>query len=235
MAYTALQLITRAYYLSQVVSRELQIPTGDQIEDGLYLLNAFLDFKSTDIRQIPYYTEYFFNSVQGQEMYFVPGLVDLDSLTFNIQTIRYPMHNMSRKGYWSGPRVDNIQSLPFSYRVERCLGGSNIFLYFVPADVYQMKAWGKFGLTEVTLTTDMSLVYDLYYIEFLRYSLAEYICSEWGTTFPDASQRKLEQMTKKVMDVEPKDLTSNKQSYFNNSQGCIDWQVVNLYKGWLPY
>jgi hypothetical protein len=234
MAYTALQLITRAYYLSQVVSRDLETPTGGQIEDGLYLLNAFLDFKGTDIRQIPYYQELIFNSIQGQEMYFIPNLLDVDSLTFNIGPVRFPMSNLTRKEYWSGPRVDDIQSLPFSYRIERCFGGTNIYLYFLPASNYVMKLWGKFGLTDVTLTTDLSLIYDTFYIEYLRYSLSEYICCEWGTTFPDGCQRKLDQMVKKLMDVEPKDLRCNKQSYFTDHTGAIDWQVVNLYRGWLP-
>lgn len=234
MAYTALQLITRAYYLSQVVSRGLETPTGSQIEDGLYLLNAFLDFKGTDIRQIPYYTEYFFTAVQGQEKYFVPNLLDLDTLVFNIGSVRYPMNNLTRKQYWAGPRVDDIQSLPFSYRVERCFGGSDIYLYFLPQDNYVMTAWGKFGLTDVTLTTDLSLIYDTFYIEYLRYSLAEYICCEWGTSFPDGCQRKLNEMVKKMMDVEPKDMLCNKQSYFTSNVGGIDWQAVNLYKGFWP-
>jgi hypothetical protein len=234
MAYTALQLITRAYYLSQVVSRELETPSGAQIEDGLFLLNAVLDFKRTDIRLIPYYTEYFFNSVVDQEMYFVPNLLDVDTFTFNIGDVRYPMQSQTRKGYFAGPRVDNIETLPFSYRVERCLNGLNVYLYFVPADIYQMRIWGKFALTDVTLTTDMSTVYDTYYIEWLRYALAEYICSEYGTTFPDESKMKLAEMTKKLMDVSPKDMSCNKQSYFTNHTGGIDWQAVALYKGWWP-
>ena len=55
MAYTARMLITRAYYLSQIVSRQLQEVSGEQIEDGLFLLNALLQFKSTDLREIPYF------------------------------------------------------------------------------------------------------------------------------------------------------------------------------------
>lgn len=234
MAYTALQLITRAYYLSGVVSRDLETPTGGQIDDGLFLLNALIDFKSTDIRLIPYYTQYLFDTVIGTEMYFIPGLVDVDSLTFNIGTIRYPMINQSRKGYFAGPRVDQLESLPFSYRIERLLDGSNVYLYFVPSDVFNMKLWGKFSLAEVTLVTDLTSVFDSFYIEYYRYALAEYICSEYGSTFPDEPKAKLAELTKKLMEVSPKDLTINKQTYFANSSGVIDWQVVNLYKGFLP-
>ena len=55
MAYLAVDLISRAYYLSQVVSRELQVVSGTQITDGLYLLNSLIDFKNSDLREIPYY------------------------------------------------------------------------------------------------------------------------------------------------------------------------------------
>lgn len=234
MAYTALQLITRAYYLSGVVSRDLEVPTGGQIDDGLYLLNSILDFKRSDVRLIPYYTEYFFDTVAAQEMYYIPNLLDVDTFTFNIGDVRYPMQDLTRKQYFAGPRVDNIETLPFSYRCERVLDGMNVYLYFVPDTVYNMRIWGKFALTEVTLVTDMTVYYDTYYIEWLRYALAEYICAEFGSTFPDESKMKLAEMTKKLMDVSPKDLLCNKQSYFTNNTGGIDWQAVALYKGWWP-
>lgn len=234
MAYTGLQLITRAYYLSQVVSRELQTVSGAEVTDGLYLLNALLDFKRTDLNLIPYYQEFNFTAIQGVQKYHIDNLLDVDSLTFNIGPVRYPMMDMSRKAYFATPRVDNIESLPMSYRIERSLGGADIYIYFLPADNYVMTIFGKFALTDVTLETDLSAVYDTYYIEFLRYSLAEYICSEYGTTFPDKSQQKLDQMTKKLQLVSPKDLTLNKQTYFTNPGWGVDWQSINLWKGYWP-
>ena len=160
MAYTALQLITRSYYLSQVVSRSLQTVSGEQITDGLYLLNTDLDYKSTDLRLIPYFREYTFPTVQGTEMYYVPDLLFVDSLTFNLQSVRYSLLDTTRREYFAGPRIDGVESLPYEYRIERVLGGSNIYLYFVPNTVYTMKVWGKFALDEVALTTDLSLTYD---------------------------------------------------------------------------
>ena len=234
MAYSALQLITRSYYLSQVVSRQLQTVSGEQITDGLYLLNALLDYKGTDIRLIPYFQEYLFNTVQGQEQYFVPNLLYVDSLTFNIGPVRYSLNEMTRKEYFAGPRVDNIQSLTYGYRVERTLDGANIYLYFEPADVYQMKLWGKFGLTDVSLNTDLSLLYDPFYIEYYRYALAQEICEEWGSTFPDESKMKLKAMEKKLMEVSPPDLSMTKRPYFGGPP-AMDWQMVNLYRGFLPF
>ena len=234
MAYTALQLITRSYYLSQVVSRQLQTVSGEQITDGLFLLNALLSFKGTDLRLIPYFQRYEFDSVANQEEYFIENLLYVDALTFNIGPVRYSMRELTRKEYFASARVDDIANLPFSYRVERELNGSRIFLYFLPGGVYQMKLSGKFGLTQVELTTDLSLVYDLYYIEYLRYALAEYICCDYGVTFPDESKAKYMEIQKKLMEVSPADLSIQKQTYFNSRPG-LDWQMVNVGKGWWPF
>lgn len=234
MAYTALQLITKAYYLSQVVSRELQVVSGAQIQDGLDLLNALLDFKGTDLRLIPYYRRDSFPTISGTEEYYRPGLLSVDTMTFNLGDVRFPMAEMSRSDYFGSARVNNIGALPYSYRVERELGGSRIYLYFVPNAVYTVSLSGKFALSDVTLTTDMSLVYDLYYIEYLRYALAQYICGDYGSTFPDASQAKFMEIQKKLMDVSPKDLSARKMSYFGSQRG-IDWQMSNLSVGYVPY
>lgn len=231
MAYLASELITRAFYLSQVVSRQLQTVSDGQTTDGLYLLNALIDYKNTDLRLIPYYTQYSFNAIVGQEMYFIPNLLSVDDLTFNIGPVRYAMIETTRKEYFAGPRVDNIQALPFTYRIERQLGGINIYLYFLPEDTFVMKLSGKFGLPEVSLNTDMSTVYDLYYIEYLRYALAQYICSEYGQTFPDQSMSLFKSIEKKLMDVSPADLSIQKRSYFSGQIG-YDWQHINISPGW---
>ena len=234
MAYTALELITRSYYLSQVVARELQTVSGSQVTDGLYLLNALLDYKGTDTRLIPYFDRTTFNTVAGTEEYFIDNLLMVDTMTFNIGDVRYSMREFTRDQYFGISRVDNIQSLPFCYRVERELGGARIYMYFVPAAEYVVKIEGKYGFTEVTLNTDLSLTYDKYYIEYLRYGLARYICSEYGCTFPDASERQFQEMQKKLVSVSPYDLSIQNGNYFDNGYG-FDWQYVNLTEGYWPF
>ena len=56
MAYTAQTLVTRSWYLSGIVSRNLQVVTGDQITDGLQMLNDLLNFKQIETDLIPYWT-----------------------------------------------------------------------------------------------------------------------------------------------------------------------------------
>src|ERR1700679_2338430 len=110
MAYTALELITNAYYLSGIVSRQLQTVSGQQISDGLYLLNALLAVKTADKRLIPYYTTYSQN------------LIEIETMSFNLNNVRYAMNNVPRRKYFGQPRVNNIDTLPFSWHMERALG-----------------------------------------------------------------------------------------------------------------
>ncbi len=235
MAYTALQLITNSFFLSQILSKQLQALTGEQAADGLQLLQDLINFKSTDIRLIPYYQEYAFNFVGGQEKYTIPRLLSVDTFTFNIDTVRYSMRETTRFQYFELYRIDNVQTLPYQYRVERKLGGSDVYVYFVPDQAYAAKIWGKFMLPAITtLTQDISLTYDFFYIEWLRYALAEYICSLYGATFPELSQRKLGELTKKMMEVSPSDLSIDKASYFGNLPG-LDWAQINIGKGYTPF
>ena len=94
MAYYTKQLITRAYYLSGLVSRGLQTPTAEQIEDGLELLNDLLGFSGSDLTLIPYFSRYEFESVPGQEEYFISNLVNVETLTYNLGPARFSMKEL---------------------------------------------------------------------------------------------------------------------------------------------
>lgn len=234
MAYSALTLITRAYYLSQVVAREGQTVSGSQISDGLFLLNALLDVKGSDLRLIPYFTRHEFNLTPSIDSYFIENLLAVDAMTFNLGVVRYPMIDMSRKQFFATPRVDNVTTLPMSYRCERELGGMRIYFYFVPDQAYPVKLSGKFGFDNVELTTDLSTTFDGYYIEYLRFALAEYICSDYGQTFPDQSYKKFNEIRKKLMVVNPPDLTLQTINYFDSGRGGLSWQQINLGDGFTP-
>lgn len=234
MAYPASELITRAYFLSQVLARDLQNISGSQMDDGLYLLNALLDVKFSDLQLIPYYTNYQLTTVQGTEKYFIPNLAEADTTTFNIGDVRFSMNELTRKEYFSTPRVDNLQALPFSYRYERTLGGCNLYLYFVPNQAYLVNIWGKFALSDVTLEQNMALTYDLFYIEYLRFALAIYICCEYGQSVPDTIKDKMKEITKKLKSISPSDLSITKRSFFTTNT-TYDWQFINLSTGWFPF
>lgn len=234
MAYTARKLITKAYYLAGIVSRDLQEVSGSQATDGLEMLNALLGFNVVEKQNIPYYREYDFNAVAGQEEYFIPNLIEAETLVFYIGSVRYSMMPVNRDKYFGAGRADNIQTLPFNWHLERTTGGSNIYMYFFPNTDYPLKLWGKFGLDIVaSLDEDLSLVYDPFYIEYLRYSLAEYICADYNITFQPQAAARLAEYQKSLYDLSPKDLTNKKVSTLQKESG-LNWGDINIGKGWRP-
>lgn len=328
MTYLAQQLITRSWYLSGIIGRNLQTPTGDQITDGLNLLNALLDFKAIETDLIPYWTYIEMDMVAGQADYFLPNVVAVESATFNLDVVRYPMQSVTRNNFYGSARVDNIETLPFSYNYNRAVGGGNFSTYFIPDSNYPLKLMVKIGFTNVTLQTDLNnafsdlttgqvtkititnpgssyettptvtitggngsgaiaaaqvtngLVtsidvintgtgytetpivtitggggsnatatasvsafdflqsqnagYDNSYIEYLRYALAQYMCSEYGILFNPESEKILQKMARKLMYESPPDLSMRKVVMMNDYPGAINWGFVNLSKGWVP-
>src|ERR1700741_244942 len=233
MSYTGRQLITRSWYLSGIVARRLQGVTGDQLADGLFLLNALLDWKSIAIDLIPYWTYYELIATPGVETYFIPNLLGVESLTFNIGDVRYPTDFTTRTAYFGTGRVDSISSLPSNWYFNRSLGGGTIYLYFYPAGPYPIKIMGKFGLQDVTLDTDLLTIYDPSYLEYLRYALAQYICSEYGILFNAESMKILQMIQRQLMDVSPPDLSMRKSSILTTTSG-INFADINLGMGWRP-
>lgn len=329
MAYTAATLVTRSWYLSGIVARNLQVPTGDQITDGLMMLNALLDFKQIETDLIPYWTYIEMPLVGGQEFYFLPNIAAVESATFNIGVVRYPMDSTHRRAYFGSSRVDNIQTLPFNWNFNRGEGGGTLGVYFLPQDNYPLKMMAKFFLNDVTLQTDLTNVYansssgfvsgfsvtsqgmnftslptitisdppkggrtatgsavvsngvvtsisvtdpgqgylsaptvtiiggggtgatatasissftflqtrnagyDTSYIEYLRYALAQYMCSEYGILFNPESEKILKAMERKLMYISPPDLSMEKLSILC-AGSSINWADVNIGKGWRP-
>ena len=248
MAYTAQTLITRSWYLSGIVARGAQTVSGDQIQDGLMMLNALLDFKQIETDLIPYYTYIEMPAVANQEFYFLPNVSLVESVTFNIDQVRYPMDFTTRRTYYGTGRIDNINTLPFNWNFNRALGGGNLALYFVPQSNFPLKMMVKLFLVDVKLNTDLTNIsttlpyvfinsnnqgYDTSYIEYLRYALAEYMCSEYGILFNPESRAILKKYERKLMYMEPPDLSMIKTSILTDSTG-INFGDVNIGKGWRP-
>lgn len=233
MSYTALQLVTRSWHLSGIVARRLQTVTGDQATDGLFLLNALLDWKSIQIDLIPYWTYYQFTATPTQESYFIPNLFAVELMTFNIGTVRYPTDNVTRRQYFGTGRVDNIASLPGDWYFNRSLGGGTLYMYFAPEGNYTIKLMGKFGLTNVTLDTDLLTVYDPAYIEYLRHALAQYMCAEYGINMTPEAKFNFKAIERQLMDVMPPDISISKKSILTSTPG-VNWGDINIGLGWRP-
>lgn len=236
MAYTARNLINGAYYLSGVVARDLQEVSGDQVLNGLHLLNEILAVKAVDIKLVPFHREIQFDAVPYQEKYFVKGLISIENVTFLKNSVRFPMANLSRNKYFGSGRVEEINSLPLQWRAERTTGGTDLYLYFRPDQNYPIKIWGKFMLDEVSLGDDLSAIFEMNYLCYLRYKLAESICGDYNITFQPQSAQKLAELERLLPSISPVDLSfTNKISVLSSRGSSMNWAFVNLGNGWVPY
>lgn len=233
MPITVTQEINEAYYASGIYSRNFETVAGNDFNFGLQILNDLLAEKLIDDKMIPYYTTQTFTGVIGQEQYDITNLIEIDTLTFVIDTVRYPMRPDNRRDYFGTARANSVNSLPFQWHVERTLNGASVFMYFKPESAYTFEIWGKFGLATVTdLDLDLLTVYDRYYVTYLKYELAERLCAEFNMEVPLGVQQTLTRLKKQIskksaiLDLELTNIsTMGRQSALNYGQ-------VNIGKGW---
>jgi hypothetical protein len=239
VAYTTRQLIIDSYYLSGIVGRNYEFTTGDEINDGLDRLNDFLQIKGAETKFIQYYTKFEDNFVIGQEVYFIPNLVEIDTFTFfltnpyqtSTTTVRFQMENLSREEYFAYPRAEGVKSLPYTWHMERCLDGCNIYVYFLPVQPYLFQITGKFALLNTGLNQDLSQLFDGWYLTYLKYGLAIWLC-EWRSVTPPLSVVKtFEQMEQSLSTLSPFDFTLRKLEYFATGGG-LNWGDITYGKGW---
>ncbi len=234
MAYLVSTLIAEAFYLTQILSRDLDtILSGSQLNTGLSRLNALLSFKSSDGKLIPYYTVQEEILVTNQELYYFPNLILVESITYSIGPIRYAMTQMDRKGYFGTARVNNIASLPYEYRVERTTDGSNVYFYYLPSENFPIEIVGKYALLNVVLLTDLETIYDDFYIQYLQYGLAELLCHAYGIELLPQVLNKLKEFESRIRSTATFDVRNKKLSTFLLQPG-INYGDVNLGVGWRP-
>jgi hypothetical protein len=230
-SYPALQLIDRSWNLSGVVAKDFESVSGSETSSGLFLLNELLAFKSCDLKLIPYFGRIEFNLNQGQERYYIPNLFDIETFTFNIGDVRFPTFYSTRIHYFGDGRVDNIQALPFEWHMERVWGGCYLYVYFVPQQTFLAKITGKFALTNVELQTNLAAYYDLFYIAYLRYALAQYMDLEYDIEFAADKLKYMKEMEHKLLNVSPKDYSMKKISFLNNN-APFNWAHCNISPAW---
>ncbi len=232
MAITTNELITGAFYAAGVVSREFETVSGSQIGDGLSWLNDIISEKVVDDGMIPYESTYTFTAVPGQEIYTIPNLIAIDTLVFFLNSVRFSMDYNKRNNYFGSNRVNNIQTLPYQWYFERQKGGGNLYIYFTPDRAYPMELHGTFRLTEVVLFQDLSLTLDRFYITYLRYALAERICSEFNYVTPPNVVKQLGKYEGWI-DKKSKliDLRIEKISSLKDENTTYSWAYINLGRG----
>lgn len=239
MAFTAQQVITNAYYLSNIVARDLETVTNAQLDDGLFRLNGFIVKKGANIKLIPYYTVFEDNFVAGEEKIFIPNLVEIETMTFFLDNpdgsnpIRYNMRESTRYDYFATGRVEEIDSLPYEWRMERVKGGCDVYVYYKPLEDYLFQITGKFLIQKVALNQDLEVVFDDFYIEYLMYGLARYLCEFYGVVTPDTIQRELADLENHLRTLSPMDFTLRKLEYFSSQRG-FNYADAIIGRGWRP-
>lgn len=227
----AVELINRAFVLSGIIARDLEQVQGSEGRDGLFWLNQLLAEKSINGDYLPYYSHPVFASVNGQQKYFVEGLITLDVITFSMGAVRYSIRGESRRSFWGDPRAENIDSLPFCFYYERVNGGMDIYFYFKPQGVTSFTATGLSSLAEVTNDTQLNDHFDKFYQSFLIFDLAERLCQWYKISLPPAVSAQLEKFRNNIYNMNPKDMTINKKSMFSCSP-LLSYAQVAFGKGW---
>lgn len=234
MSYTATKLISNAFYISSIVSRDFEVVSGNQINDGLDVLNDLLGDKSIDNGMLPYFKKYDFVVLQGVKEYFIPNLRNMDTYTFFIGTVRYSTSRQSRREFFGNSRPIDVESLPGSWHFEKELGGGRLYLYFVPDQDYPAQIWAQFGLDSVKLNENLELTYDRFYINYLKYELAVRLCKEYSWKVPPDISKQLDsycEMIKSESSI--LDLKTQKISTLTTN-GFINYAQVNIGRGFWP-
>jgi hypothetical protein len=215
------------------VSREFETVSGSQVGDGLVWLNNIITEKTVNESMIPYETTYNANFVVGQEIYSIPNLIQIDTLVFFLDAVRYAMKYEKRNAYFGTSRVENIQTLPFEWYFERQFGGGNLYIYFQPDRAYPMEIHGIFRIPSVSLGQDLSLTLDEFYTTYLHYALADRICAEYAYTTPDNVIRQLGKYEAFInKNSRLLDLRIGKTSTLQK-RGTFNYGFVNLGHGWV--
>jgi hypothetical protein len=233
MAYTVAQLIADSYNMSGIVSRGFETVEGEQESDGLIALNDVIGEKTVDTGMIPFFQLYEFFGVEGQEEYFIPGLVAISTLTFFLNNVRYSTQEVGRDLYFGAPRAENIESLVFNWHLENKLNGSALFLYFKPDQTYRFNIWGKFSLINVAYNQDLEASLPRFYITYLKFVLAERLCINYSYPVPPGISSHIATLEEQIdKNSGPLDLTINYISTLDNSVSGVNYAQVNLGKGW---
>jgi hypothetical protein len=226
----ATELINRAYYLSGIVARGLEEVAGDKGADGLFWLNSLLEEKSIDGKLISDYQHQSQTMIVGQQKYFVPNLVVIDSADFVLGVVRYSMEKDERVRFWGEPRALNIESLPYKYYFERITGGANIYVWPLPSSAFILEYTGKFQLSEVTPDTDLDPLLYKFYQTFLCYELAIRLCDWFKVSPPSNTYIQYEKFNKSLQGLNVMDFSIIKQSTLSKGY-LLDWNQINLGRG----
>lgn len=238
MTYPVARLVNESFNMSGVVGAGFQSVNGDsRAQQGLQLLNDIIVEKSMDAVFIPYDTHEQVPMVAGQEIYFIPKLVKLNTLTYNLTTgpnsLRFPLFRDNINQYFATGRANGIQSLPTQYFAERTLDGMKLYFYFVPNSNYVLNIDGRYSYDEVAYNTDLLIQFDRFQIVYFKYKLTSRICDFYNVPMSEESKQQLDNMERRFNNLSGEDMSIVKGT-FSSSQSSYNYAWAPLYKGFIP-
>lgn len=225
------EIVNKAIYLSGLSSRVLDEPQPEYSADGLRWLNGFLAELGMTGREIPFITTYVFNAVVGQQTYFVPGLIDTDSVTFELGKVRYSMERVFNNNFYATARVNSVNSLMYKYYVQRLPNGSNIDFYFFPSQNFPIHVRGRFSYPPLTYDTQMDTIVDGGTQDFFIYKIAQRLCGYYGQMFSDANNAELARLEDYVRNMNAPDTTFQARMILCRND-LLNWGQINFGRGW---
>lgn len=194
-------IIDRAYRIIGIRSKDRAL-SGDDVEQGLYILNQMLDHYSADSELIAYNDVISFPLVAGQRDYTISDqltadvtnrrLVYLKYVNLVEQQYRYPVRVHNDTIYYRFTHDENVTRRPEFVFLQQEIGQSRITFVNKPDKDYTCIVKGKFILQHLELSTIITQV-PIAYHRYLEYALAnELSASRPGATWDEVSERNLQ-------------------------------------------
>jgi hypothetical protein len=159
-----------------------EIPSADQLNEGLYCLNDLLDSLSQAGIYIPFVRELSFNLVPNQSDYTVSNaianpdvefdrIIEVDLCNIIYLTTSYPLRVISLPERYLSMTQTNLTVRPQTVTLMRSNLYSTLRFYPIPDQQYEAQIRGKFMLDHLGLFTNLDEV-PPYYFRFFRFALA---------------------------------------------------------------
>ncbi len=229
---TVNDIIVNAFYLAGINSPD-EVPSGQDIHEGQYLLTSLLDHYTSSGIYLPFIKELEFTMTPNKDTYSISDVVPADivnrplaSLDFvNIQLstdISYPVNIIERVQLFKDLRIKNLSTRPAYVILERAEQSTSLKFYPLPDQAYECTVRGKFFIEPLELNDRLDEV-PFYYHRFLRYALARELSSVYSTsTWKPIQEKEYSEMLKTIasandieLGVRPSSLLQS-SNYFNN-------------------
>lgn len=201
---TSNQLIIRSLYLINEYSPN-ELPSAEDISEGLFFLNSVLANLSGNGIYIPYVTSINFNTEANKQMYRMgtESTADINSsklvqpfdayMIYNLAQI--PLEIIPHDRFFQLVRYPTTTTRPTQIFFQNDITGTNIYLWSTPDTAYTIYIRGKFALGSLKLQQDLSIVPDFYH-HFLIYALSRTLnhvfgADKWDETRETEYQRAL--------------------------------------------